>query len=252
MSPMTEPSTPLMRQYAAIKKQHPNALLFFRLGDFYELFFEDAVVAARELQIMLTSRNKEKDQAIPMCGVPYHAAENYLSKLLRKGFKVAICDQMEDPRLAKKLVRREVTRVLTPGTALDGSIGSEDNNFLAALARASGAVGLAALDLSTGEFRATEFRGADAERRILDELQQLRPREVLYPSALPLFDRAPLNQPEMAADGTVRVGPAVEIGPGVQVAEATGLRSASSGLQQIGTRARLTETPLEDWVFSPD
>src|SRR5579871_3827993 len=105
---MTEPSTPLMRQYAAIKKQHPNALLFFRLGDFYELFFEDAVVAARELQITLTSRNKEKDHAIPMCGVPYHAAENYLSKLLRKGFKVAICEQMEVPSAATKLVRREL------------------------------------------------------------------------------------------------------------------------------------------------
>ena len=93
----------------------PTALLFFRLGDFYELFFEDAVVAARELQITLTSRNKEKDHAIPMCGVPYHAAENYLSKLLRKGFKVAICEQMEVPSAATKLVRREVTRVLTPG-----------------------------------------------------------------------------------------------------------------------------------------
>src|ERR1700757_2673822 len=192
---MTEASTPLMRQYAAIKKQHPNALLFFRLGDFYELFFEDAVIAARELQITLTSRNKEKDQAIPMCGVPYHAAENYLSKLLRKGFKVAICDQMEDPRLAKKLVRREVTRGLTQGTALDGSIGSEENNFLAALARASGTVGLAALDLSTGEFRATEFAGPEAERRVLEELQQLRPRELLYPSSLPLFDRAPSEAP---------------------------------------------------------
>ncbi len=195
---MTEASTPLMRQYAAIKKQHPNALLFFRLGDFYELFFEDAVIAAKELQITLTSRNKEKDQAIPMCGVPYHAAEGYLSKLLRKGFKVAICEQMEDPKVAKKLVRREVTRVMTPGTAIDSSVGAEDNNFLAALARASSpgsagaAVGLAALDLSTGEFRATEFRGPDAERRILEELQQLRPREVLYPSGLPLFDRAPL------------------------------------------------------------
>ena len=99
---MTEPSTPLMRQYAAIKKEHPHALLFFRLGDFYELFFEDAVVAARELQITLTSRNKEKGVAIPMCGVPYHSAENYISKLIRKGFKVAICEQMEDPRLAKK------------------------------------------------------------------------------------------------------------------------------------------------------
>ena len=189
-----------MRQYAAIKKQHPNALLFFRLGDFYELFFEDAVVAAKELQITLTSRNKEKDQAIPMCGVPYHAAEGYLSKLLRKGFKVAICEQMEDPKIAKKLVRREVTRVMTPGTAIDSSVGAEDNNFLAALARASSpgsagaAVGLAALDLSTGEFRATEFRGPDAERRILEELQQLRPREVLYPSGLPLFDRAPLSE----------------------------------------------------------
>src|SRR6185437_14004299 len=218
---MTEPSTPLMRQYAAIKKQHPNALLFFRLGDFYELFFEDAVVAAKELQITLTSRNKEKDQAIPMCGVPYHSAEGYLSKLLRKGFKVAICEQMEDPRLAKKLVRREVTRVLTPGTAIDGSVGAEENNFLAALARSSGAVGLAALDLSTGEFRATEFRGPEAERKILEELQQLRPREVLYPSSLPLFDRAPTAQSQLP-------------------------------LQQPGERARFTETPLEDWVFSAD
>ncbi|HEU5414108.1 MAG TPA: DNA mismatch repair protein MutS, partial [Candidatus Angelobacter sp.] len=218
---MTEPSTPLMRQYAAIKKQHPNALLFFRLGDFYELFFEDAVVAAKELQITLTSRNKEKDQAIPMCGVPYHSAEGYLSKLLRKGFKVAICEQMEDPRLAKKLVRREVTRVLTPGTAIDGSVGAEENNFLAALARSSGGVGLAALDLSTGEFRATEFRGPEAERRILEELQQLRPREVLYPCSLPLFDRTPSDQSQLP-------------------------------LQQPGERAHFTETPLEDWVFSAD
>ncbi|HSM86012.1 MAG TPA: hypothetical protein VLT16_07675, partial [Candidatus Limnocylindrales bacterium] len=228
---MTEPSTPLMRQYTAIKKQHPNALLFFRLGDFYELFFEDAVVAARELQITLTSRNKEKDQAIPMCGVPYHSAENYLSKLLRKGFKVAICEQMEDPRLAKKLVRREVTRVLTPGTAIDSSVGAEDNNFLAALARASGAVGLAALDLSTGEFRTTEFRGPDAERRIVEELQQLRPREVLYPIGLPLFDRAP-------TDGAAQ--------------SALQGETSQSALQQAGDRARFTETPLEDWVFSAD
>src|SRR5579884_2407357 len=111
-----------MRQYAAIKKQHPNALLFFRLGDFYELFFDDAVTAARELQITLTSRNKESEQAVPMCGVPYHSAENYLSKLLRKGYKVAICEQMEQPSKATKLVRREVTRVLTPGTAVDAAL----------------------------------------------------------------------------------------------------------------------------------
>src|ERR687883_255528 len=135
MSASTEPSTPLMRQYTAIKKEHPKALLFFRLGDFYELFFEDAVTASRELQITLTSRNKEKGIAVPMCGVPYHAADGYVSKLVRKGYKVAICEQMEDPRLAKKIVRREVTRVITPGTAADASLGSEENNFLAAVAR---------------------------------------------------------------------------------------------------------------------
>ena len=236
---MSEPSTPLMRQYAAIKKQHPNTLLFFRLGDFYELFFDDAVVAARELQITLTSRNKEKGAAIPMCGVPYHSAENYLSKLLRKGFKVAICDQMEDPRLAKKLVRREVTRVLTPGTALDGSIGSEENNFLAALARASGCVGLAALDLSTGEFRATEFRGPDAERRVMEELQQLRPRELLYPSSLPLFDRLPT--------ASASFGDGEAAGRGADPSKTVG-----KSFQSPGERARFTETPLDDWVFSSD
>ncbi len=207
---MTEPSTPLMRQYAAIKKEHPNALLFFRLGDFYELFFEDAVVAARELQITLTSRNKEAGIAVPMCGVPYHSAENYLSKLLRKGFKVAICEQMEDPKVAKKLVRREVTRVLTPGTAADAALSSEENNFLAAVATVADGVGFAALDLSTGDFRATEFRGEDAHRRVWEELQTLRPREVLFASSLPLFDR------------------------------------------QERTAAAFSETPLEDWVFTPD
>ncbi len=196
---MSEPSTPLMRQYAAIKKEHPSALLFFRLGDFYELFFDDAVLAARELQITLTSRNKEKGVAIPMCGVPHHAAEGYISKLIRKGFKVAICEQVEDPRIAKKLVRREVTRVVTPGTAADSSLNSEENNFLAAVARAGERAGFAALDLSTGEFRATEFQGEDAANRIQEEIQTLRPKEVLYGSTAPLFEassvaRAPLVQ----------------------------------------------------------
>src|SRR5581483_9938162 len=154
---------------------------------------------------------------------------------------------MEDPKLAKKLVRREVTRVLTPGTALDSSVSSEENNFLAALARASssgsgGAVGLAALDLSTGEFRATEFRGPEAERRIVEELQQLRPREVLYPSSLPLFDQAPMNRTETKTDLPAQDSPA-----GVETRS-----SAPSGLQHAGERARFTETPLEDWVFAPD
>src|SRR5690242_9903034 len=190
---MSEPSTPLMRQYAAIKKEHPNALLFFRLGDFYELFFDDAVLASKELQITLTSRNKEKGIAVPMCGVPYHAADNYIAKLIRRGFKVAICEQVEDPRVAKKLVRREVTRVVTPGTAADSTLGSEENNFLAAVANVDGRAGFAALDLSTGEFRATEFTGEDASRRVQEELEQLRPKEVLFGSTAPLF--------EMTADG---------------------------------------------------
>jgi DNA mismatch repair protein MutS len=223
---MTEPSTPLMRQYAAVKKDHPTALLFFRLGDFYELFFDDAIVAAKELQITLTSRNKEKGIAVPMCGVPYHAAEGYIGKLIRKGFKVAICEQMEDPRLAKKLVRREVTRVVTPGTAADSSLGSDENNFLAALATVGDRVGFAALDLSTGEFRATEFSGEGALRRVQEELEQLRPKELLYASAAPLFapKKNMWGQPPSA----------------VQPSEARQLSAAC------------TETPLDDWIFSPD
>jgi DNA mismatch repair protein MutS len=114
--------TPAMRQYRAAKDAHPDALLFFRMGDFYELFYEDAIVAARELQLTLTARDKAK--SVPMCGVPYHAAGGYLQRLLRKGFKVAMCDQMEDPKTAKTVVRREVTRVLTQGTALDAALGA--------------------------------------------------------------------------------------------------------------------------------
>jgi DNA mismatch repair protein MutS len=221
---MNEPSTPLMRQYAAVKKEHPTALLFFRLGDFYELFFDDAIVASKELQITLTSRNKEKGIAVPMCGVPHHAAEGYIGKLIRKGFKVAICEQMEDARLAKKLVRREVTRVVTPGTVADSSLGSEENNFLAALAEVGDRVGFAALDLSTGEFRATEFSGDGALRRVQDELEQLRPKELLYRSTAPLFD-------------------------------ANGFDSRSSRRQTPQTRApgiACTDTPLDDWIFAPD
>jgi len=123
--------TPFMRQWTAAKRENPDALLFFRMGDFYELFYDDAVVVSRELQLTLTARDRERNQ--PMCGVPYHAVEGYLARLLRKGYRIAICDQMEDPKLTKKIVRREVTRVLTPGTAIDNSLGQEQNNFLAAL-----------------------------------------------------------------------------------------------------------------------
>ncbi len=246
---MTEPSTPLMRQYAAVKKEHPTALLFFRLGDFYELFFDDAIVAAKELQITLTSRNKEKGIAVPMCGVPYHAAEGYIGKLIRKGFKVAICEQMEDPRQAKKLegkklVRREVTRVMTPGTAADSLLGSDENNFLAALAQAGDRVGFAALDLSTGEFRATEFSGESAMRRVQEELEQLRPKELLYGSTAPLFEsrggRAEAEPSLAQPDGRE---PALSPPKGRPSPHGSSLRLAG---------ANYTETPLEDWIFAPD
>ena len=211
---MAEPSTPLMRQYSAIKQQHPNALLFFRLGDFYELFFEDAVTAARELQITLTSRNKEKGIAIPMCGVPYHAAQGYINRLIQKGYRVAICDQMEDPRYAKKLVKREVTRVVTPGTAVDAAQAAE-HTYLAAVRCWADRIGLAYAELSTGEFRATEFEGSDRETACAEEIAHLRPRELLWPGPAPLF-------PALAA-----------IGP-------------SWG------KGRLTRTEIEEWAFAPD
>lgn len=180
--------TPLMRQYAAAKRQHPDALLFFRLGDFYELFFDDAKTASRELQITLTARDKER--AVPMCGVPYHAAEGYMARLLRKGFRIAICEQMEDPKLTKKIVRREVTRVLTPGTAIDPGLGAEQNNYLAALYPGERVSALAFLDLSTGDFRAAEFSGKAALAQCFDELLKASPSEVLLPSANPLLTQS--------------------------------------------------------------
>src|SRR6185437_11430213 len=136
----------------------------FRMGDFYELFYDDAGIASRELQLTLTARDKERQ--VPMCGVPYHAVEGYLARLLRKGYRIALCDQMEDPKLAKKIVRREVTRVLTPGTALDAGLGQAQNNFLAAFFETGAQQqpiqkqpvwAVALLDVSTGEFRAAEF-----------------------------------------------------------------------------------------------
>ncbi|HSE37893.1 MAG TPA: DNA mismatch repair protein MutS, partial [Blastocatellia bacterium] len=117
-----QPPTPMLRQYQEIKLQHPGTLLFFRLGDFYELFFDDAVIGAKELEITLTARHRERGNPVPMCGVPYHAASGYIAKLVRKGYRVAICDQTEDARKTTKLVRREVVRVITPGTAIDSQL----------------------------------------------------------------------------------------------------------------------------------
>jgi len=139
-----------MRQYHGLKQQVPNTLLMFRLGDFYELFYEDAVTAARELEITLTARNKEKGQPIPMCGVPYHSAENYIARLTQKGYRVAICEQMEAPSAAVKLVRREVTRIITPGTTMNASLlRSHENNFLGAVMPEGARAGFAFVDVTT-------------------------------------------------------------------------------------------------------
>ena len=186
-------STPLMRQYHAVRSQVPGALLMFRLGDFYEMFFDDAVTAARELEITLTSRNKEKGTPIPMCGVPWHSSENYIARLIGKGYRVAICEQMEEAGPGKKIVRREVTRIVTPGTATDAHLlRSHENNFLAAVSRSGSRAGLAWVDVSTGEFRA-----ADVEIEELPGLlENLGAREILIASGAPLFGQAGFAKPE--------------------------------------------------------
>ena len=192
-----ETLSPAMRQFRAAKDAHPDALLFFRMGDFYELFFDDAIIAARELQLTLTARDKAR--AVPMCGVPYHSAGGYLQRLLRKGFRVAICEQMEDPKLAKGVVKREVTRVLTPGTALDAALSPSDSQWLAALAAQKDSVAIASIDLSTGDFRATEFSGPQAWPLALDELARMAPAEVLSARGLSPNPRQASLTPEPAA-----------------------------------------------------
>src|SRR5947209_7957201 len=177
-----EATTPLMRQYQAAKTQVPHALLLFRLGDFYELFYDDAVTAARELEITLTARNKERGDAVPMCGVPYHAAEGYISRLIQRGFRVAICEKMEEAGPGKKLVRREITRVITPGTATGSDLlRSHENNYLAAVFTRNGRSGFAYADLSTGEFRATELESAE----LVPTLESLNVREVVHAEGEP-------------------------------------------------------------------
>lgn len=176
--------TPVMQQYRQLKQQYPDAILLFRMGDFYEMFFEDACTAAPILEIALTARDKSQPHPIPMCGVPYHAVDSYIDRLLKRGLKVAVCEQLEDPKATTGLVKRDVVRVVTPGAVMQPTalIGKE-NNFLAGLCRAHEGLGLALVDVSTGEFKLTEFTGGQANRRMVDELQRLRPRELLIPAS---------------------------------------------------------------------
>ncbi len=181
----------MVRQYRELKAQHPGALLFFRLGDFYELFFEDAIIGARELQITLTARQKDSNEPIPMCGVPHHSAANYIAKLVRKGYHVAICEQTEDPSKAKKLVKRDVVRIVTPGTPIDPQLlEARETVYLGAVCAHGDTCGAAFLDLSTGEFRATQARGKDAWSVIAADIESYRPRELLFPNSIAALVRA--------------------------------------------------------------
>ena len=173
----------MMQQYHQIKKSHPDKLVFFRLGDFYEMFYEDAVLGSRVLEITLTSRHNDRQgEPIPMCGIPFHALSTYLQRLIKRGYKVAICDQVEAPQPGKKIVRREVTRVVTPGTVVEeGLLESGENNFIAGLLDRGERVGAAFLDVSTGEFVLTEFSGSRAWIQVLEELAHFHPRELVVP-----------------------------------------------------------------------
>ncbi len=206
--PTPASATPAMRQYLEAKRQYRDAIVFFRMGDFYEMFYEDALVAARALELTLTSRSKDAGgQGIPMCGVPFHAADGYISRLVKKGFRVAICEQVEDPRKAKGLVRREVVRVVSPGTLTEpGYLDAREPAFLMAIVPArDGLVGAALVDVSTGEFSTTEYRGTEGLQALIDEIAVLRPREIVVPGDANPSERFPelarLQLPVTHVDG---------------------------------------------------
>ncbi len=172
--------TPMMVQYLEIKEQHPECLLFFRLGDFYEMFFDDAKVASKELELVLTGKDCGLPERAPMCGVPFHSCEGYIARLVSRGYKVAICEQTEDPATAKGLVKRDVIRVVTPGTVLESSMLDEGkNNYLCAAFGKGDTVGLCFADVSTGDVRVTELAGEDVNGRLCSELGRFSPSEIL-------------------------------------------------------------------------
>ncbi|HSL54615.1 MAG TPA: DNA mismatch repair protein MutS [Pyrinomonadaceae bacterium] len=226
--------TPMLRQYQELKQQHPGTLLFFRLGDFYELFFDDALTGSRELQITLTARGKESGNPIPMCGVPHHSAANYIARLVRKGYRVAICEQTEEAGKTKKLVRREVVRIVTPGTPIDPQLlEAREPVFLAAVCSAGESIGAAFLDISTGEFRVTQEAGRDSWMRIRAALESYAPRELLFPASLGALIKASLT-------GKVQTAP-------LPLENTNGNAHAR---EDFGFEVVLT--PLDDWQWQKD
>lgn len=204
---MSEPLTPMFRQYRAIKEQHPDTLLLFRMGDFYEIFGEDAEIASRALSLTLTARDGGKGVRVPMCGFPHHAVERYLRQLIQQGFRAAICDQVEDPKKAKGIVKRAVTRVMTAGTILEDSmLDARSNNFLLSVRGDSRKQGLAVIDVSTGDFFATEIADGDTSALLL-EISRLQPSEILAAKSSPLFPLVGGSQE--GAPSATDAGPAV-------------------------------------------
>jgi len=227
---MMQNATPMLRQYLEIKKQYPGTLLFFRLGDFYELFNEDAVTGARELEITLTARHKDSKNPIPMCGVPHHAAANYIARLVKKGYRVAICEQTEDAGKNIKLVKREVVRVITPGTSFDPQlVESKESVYLASICGSGDQFGAAFLELSTGEFTATQISGAKSWEEIRTTIESFAPRELLYPGFLgKLIEQSFTNSTKQTLPNAQNI---VSISPSDSVKFST------------------TLTPLDDWLF---
>ncbi|HRI04967.1 MAG TPA: DNA mismatch repair protein MutS [Pyrinomonadaceae bacterium] len=220
-----ETATPMLRQYLEIKKLYPGTILFFRLGDFYEMFNEDAVTGSRELDITLTARHKDSPNPVPMCGVPYHAAPNYIARLVRKGYRVAICEQTETPTKVTKLVKREVVRVITPGTAIDPQlVEAKDTVYLASICGSGDTYGAAFLETSSGSFATTEITGADSWSNIRDEIESRSPRELLYPRAMEKLVESSFG------DGNASVG-------------------LFSERQQSPQTTAITLTPLDDASF---
>ena len=173
--------SPMMDQYFQIKKDYADVILFFRLGDFYEMFFDDAKIASKELDLVLTGRDCGQEERAPMCGVPFHSADSYIAKLVSRGYKVAICEQMEDPALAKGIVKREVIRIITPGTVIEGNMLEDGvNNYLCSVFGSENGAGLCFADVSTGEFHVTLATGEDVESKVINQLSTYSPKEVIF------------------------------------------------------------------------
>jgi DNA mismatch repair protein MutS len=187
--------TPMLEQYFEIKAQAPDAILFYRLGDFYEMFFEDAEKAAPILDLVLTARNKGQDYEAPMCGVPYHAADGYIAKLIKQGFRVALCEQVEDASAAKGLVKREIIRIFTPGTVTESAIVERESCYLLSLIPSVDQIGAAYLDVSTGDFFVTTYRDLD-DARLGDDLARFAPREAIVPRDAQIALEIPMTSVE--------------------------------------------------------